>query len=93
MLQRCKIMVKLFYKIEPAKYTEAMEKIRAKFSMHQDVDEDKTILNLDGEDIIEQVVGSYNPVEDDIAKIRVILVDESLREYFDSILGEPYRIK
>ncbi|MHA1927514.1 MAG: hypothetical protein ACTSV2_02930 [Candidatus Thorarchaeota archaeon] len=86
-------MVKLFYKIDPAKYTEAIEKIPAKFNMYQDVDEEKTILNLDGEDIIEQIVGSYNPVEDDIAKIRVVLVDESLREYFDSVLGEPYRIK
>ena len=86
-------MVKLFYKIEPAEYSEAMEKIRTHFSMHQDVDEDKTILNLDSEDIIEQIVGSYNPVEDDIAKIRVVLVDESLREFFDSVLGEPYKVK
>ncbi len=86
-------MVKLFYKIDPEKYSDAMEKIRVKFSMHQDVDEDKTILNLDGEDIIEQIVGSYNPVEDDIAKIRIVLVDESLREYFDTVFGEPYKVK
>ena len=86
-------MVKLFYKIAPAKYRNAMDTIREKFMMHEDIDEDKTILNLDSEDIIEQITGSYNPVEDEIANIRVVLVDESLREYFDSVLGEPYRIK
>ena len=86
-------MVKLFYKIDPAKYRDAMDTIREKFMMHEDIDEDKTILNLDSEDIIEQITGSYNPVEDEIASVRVVLVDESLREYFDSVLGEPYRIK
>jgi len=86
-------MVKLFYKIDPAKYRDAMDTIRDKFTMHEDIDEDKTILNLDSEDIIEQITGSYNPVEDEIASIRIVLVDESLREYFDSVLGEPYRIK
>ncbi|MHA1481332.1 MAG: hypothetical protein ACTSQZ_07925 [Candidatus Thorarchaeota archaeon] len=86
-------MVKLFYKIDPAQFRNVMDTIRDKFMMHEDIDEDKTILNLDSEDVIEQITGSYNPVEDEIANIRVVLVDESLREYFDSVLGEPYRIK
>ena len=86
-------MVKLFYKIDPAQFRNVMDTIRDKFMMHEDIDEDKTILNLDSEDIIEQITGSYNPVEDEVANIRVVLVDESLREYFDSVLGEPYIIK
>ena len=86
-------MAKLYYKINSDEYEDAMDKIQAKFNMHKDVDEEKTILNMDGEDIIEQIVGSYDPMEDDEAKVRIVLVDESLRSYFDSILGEPYKVK
>ena len=86
-------MVKLYYKINPELYQDALEKLCAKFGMHKNIDEEKTFLNLDGEDIIEQIIGSYDPVEDDMASIRVVLVDESLRSYFDSILGEPYKVK
>ncbi len=85
--------MKLFYKVHPSKYQQAMEAIKERFGMHQEVDEEKTILMLDSEDIIELVSGSYNPNEDEMAHIRVVLVDESLKEVFDSILGEPYRVK
>ena len=61
--------------------------------MNQEVDEEKTILMLDREDGIELVSGSYDPKEDKIAHIRVVLVDKSLKEDFDSILGKPYRVK
>ncbi len=86
-------MVKLFYKIDHTKYRNVMDTIREKFMMHEDIDEEKTFLNLDSEDIIEQITGSYDPAEDVIARIKVVLIDESLRDYFDSVLGDPYRIK
>ena len=85
--------MKLFYKVDPSEYSEAMEKIRIRFCMKQEVDEEKTILMLDSEDVIELVSGSYDPNEDEMAHVRVVLVDESLKEIFDSILGEPYRVR
>jgi hypothetical protein len=85
--------MKLFYKIHPSKYPEAMEAIKARFCMNQEVDEEKTILMLDSEDAIELVSGSYDPKEDEMAHVRVVLVDESLKEAFNSILGKPYRVK
>jgi len=85
--------MKLFYKIHPSKYPEAMKAIKERFCMNQEVDEEKTILMLDSEDIIELVSGSYDPKKDKMAHVRVVLVDESLKEVFDSILGEPYRVK
>ena len=85
--------MKLFYKIQPSEYPKVMEAIRERFGMNQEVDEEKTILMLDSEDAIELVSGSYDPNENELAHIRVVLVDESLKEVFDSILGEPYRVK
>ena len=85
--------MKLFYKIHPADYPRLLNAIKERFGMHQEVDEEKTILMLDSEDKIELVSGSYNPHEDELAHIRVVLIDTSLKEIFDSILGEPYRVK
>ena len=85
--------MKLFYKIDPSQYREAMIKAREKLGLHEEIDEEKTILIPKDDTQIEQVVGSYDPKEDKIAKVRVILVDESLREFFDSVFGEPYKVK
>ena len=85
--------MKLFYKVDPSEYPEAFEKIKEKFGMHEEIDEARTMLLLDTEDAIELVSGMYNPHLDDVAHVRVVLVDESLREFFDSVLGEPYRVK
>jgi len=85
--------MKLFYKVDPSKYREAIDKIKEKYRMHEEVDEARTMLMLDTEGTIELVSGMYNPYEDDVAQIRVVLVDESLREFFDSVLGKPYRVK
>lgn len=85
--------LKLFYKVDPAIYRECLDKIRRKFGMHEDIDEEKTILTLDDDSQIEQVRASYNPTEDDFVHVRVVLNDESLRQFFDSVLGEPYRVK
>ncbi|MHA2424120.1 MAG: hypothetical protein ACXAEF_04995 [Candidatus Thorarchaeota archaeon] len=87
------VSLKLFYKINPDKYREALDKIRNEFGMHEEVDEAKTMLTLNSEDKIELVSGMYDPIEDDVASIRVVLVDESLKDFFDSILGEPYRVR
>ena len=83
----------MFYKISPSQYREALDKIKEKFGMHEEVDEARTMLLLDSEDTIELVSGMYDPNQDDVAQVRVVLVDDSLRGYFDSILGEPYRVK
>jgi hypothetical protein len=77
----------------PDVYRECLDKIRARFSMHEEVDEARTILMLDDESQVERVIGTFDPNTDDIAQVRVTLVDESLREFFDSVLGEPYRVK
>ncbi len=85
--------LKLFYKVEPDKYRDAMNAIKTRFNMHEEIDEAKTMLMLETEDTIELVSGMYDPNTDDIATIRVVLVDESLKNEFDSILGEPYKIR
>ncbi|TFG32986.1 hypothetical protein EU527_09080 [Candidatus Thorarchaeota archaeon] len=85
--------MKLFYKVSPQEYKNCMSKIRDKFSMHEEVDEADTILLPDNESQIERVTGIFDPSSDDMAQVRVVLVDESLREFFDSILGEPYLVK
>jgi hypothetical protein len=86
-------MVKLFYKIEPSEFREAMSKIKEELKLHEEIDEEKTILIPKNEILLEQVVGSYDPMEDKIAKVRVILIGRSLRDYFNSVLGEPYKVK
>ncbi|TFG34363.1 hypothetical protein EU527_03970 [Candidatus Thorarchaeota archaeon] len=85
--------MKLFYKVSPEEYINCMSKIRDKFSMHEEVDEADTILLLDDESQIERVTGTFDPNSDDMAQVRVVLTDESLRDFFDSVLGEPYLVK
>lgn len=85
--------VKLFYKVDPDKYAELMEAIRARFEMHKEVDEEKTILMLENQEAIELVTGSYNPSHDEMAQVRVVLNDAALKPVFDSILGQPYLVK
>jgi hypothetical protein len=79
--------------MDPSKFREAMKRVRDELELHEEIDEEKTILIPKDETQIEQVVGSFSPMEDEIAKVRVILVDESLRSYFDSLFGEPYKVK
>ena len=86
-------MVKLFYKLDPSEYHQAMNKIRDELKLHEEIDEEKTILIPKDETQIEQVVGSYDPKGDKVAKVRVILIDTALRDYFNSVLGEPYKEK
>ncbi len=85
--------MKLFYKVNPTEYKEMMNRVKEHFDMHEEVDEEKTMLLMEDETKIELVSGSYNPHTDDVASIRAVLVDESLREFFDSVFGEPYRVK
>ena len=85
--------MKLFYKVSPEDYGRMMDEIQARFSMHRDVDEGRTTLSLDGDDVIEQVAGSYDPSTDEVAQVRVVINDESLRTAFDEILGTPFLVK
>jgi len=70
-----------------------MEQIRDRFSMHEEIDEARTTLMLEDESQIERVIGTFDPNSDEIAQIRVILVDVTLREFFDSVLGAPHLVK
>jgi hypothetical protein len=85
--------MKLFYKINSSDYDEILGKLQDRFKLHKEVDEARTFLLPNSDDEIEQITGTFDPAEDDIAQIRVVLVDESLKDIFDSILGEPYRVR
>ncbi|MFW9801739.1 MAG: hypothetical protein ACFFFC_03765 [Candidatus Thorarchaeota archaeon] len=85
--------MKLFYRIDPAVYRSCMDRIREEFGMHEEVDEDKTILLLDDESRIVKVTGSYMPAQDSVASVKVILEDRTLRDFFNSVLGQPYKEK
>lgn len=85
--------MKLFYRIDPTMYRSCMDKIRDEFGMYEEIDEDKTILMLDDESRIAKVTGSYMPGEDEVASVKVILEDRSLKDFFNSVLGQPYKEK
>jgi len=85
--------MKLFYKVSPDNYRACMDQIREKFSMHEEVDEARTILMLDDDTQIERVMGTFDPNSDSFAHVRVNLNDESLRDFFDTVLGQPYKMK
>jgi len=85
--------MKLFYRVSPDKYRECMDSIRERFGMHEEVDEASTILMLEDRSQIEKVTGTFDPNFDDFAQVRVILKDKLLKEFFDSILGQPHKVK
>lgn len=85
--------MKLFYRVSPDEYRACLDEIREKFGMLEEVDEARTMLLLDDDSQIERVIGTFDPVTDEIAQVRVVLADESLKEFFDSVLGEPYKVK
>ncbi len=85
--------MKLFYWVDPASYEELLERVARHFSMHREVDEEKTILRLDDTSKIEQVTASYDPGTDRMAHVSVVINDTSLREFFDSVFGIPYRVR
>ncbi len=85
--------MKLYYKVNPDKYRECMDQIREKYGMHEEVDEARTILMLDDDSQIERVMGTFDPHSDAFAHVRIKLNDESLKDFFDSVLGTPYKVK
>ncbi|MFW9961653.1 MAG: hypothetical protein ACFFDV_11575 [Candidatus Thorarchaeota archaeon] len=85
--------MKLFYKVEPDKYSLCMKQIRERFGMHEEIDEARTTLMLEEEAPIERVSGTFDPSSDQMAQVLVILNDKSLKEFFDSVLGTPYLVK
>ncbi|MFW9926395.1 MAG: hypothetical protein ACFFDM_06455 [Candidatus Thorarchaeota archaeon] len=85
--------MKLFYRVRPEDYRDCFDKIREKFGMHEEVDEARTMLMLDDDSQIERVIGTFDPNTDETAHVRIVLSDISLKEYFDSVLGEPYMVK
>ncbi|MFW9834092.1 MAG: hypothetical protein ACFFEK_08870 [Candidatus Thorarchaeota archaeon] len=85
--------MKLFYKVSPDNYRTCMDTIRERFAMHEEIDEARTILMLDDDSQIERVMGTFNPHSDTFAHVRVNLNDKSLKDFFDSVLGQPYKVK
>ena len=84
--------MKLYYRVNPEDFRTCMDQIRDNYGMHEEVDEVRTVLKLEDEDLIERVIGTYDPDAGEV-HIRVILGDESLKDYFDSVLGQPYMVK
>jgi hypothetical protein len=70
-----------------------MNRVRDEFSLHEAIDEEKTTLTREEEERIELVRGSFDPSEDDLAMVRVVILDDSLKVFFDSVFGEPYKVK
>ncbi|MFW9796609.1 MAG: hypothetical protein ACFFE2_06200 [Candidatus Thorarchaeota archaeon] len=85
--------MKLFYRVSPEEYREAMDKIREQFGMHEEVDEARTMLMLDDVSQIEQITGTFDPSSDKFAHVRISLNEKSLKEFFDSVLGDAYKVK
>jgi hypothetical protein len=85
--------VRLFYKVDPSRYRELMDRVRDQFNLHEAIDEERTTLTREEEEGIELVRGSFDPSIDDLAMVRVVLLDSSLRDFFDSVFGEPYRVR
>jgi hypothetical protein len=85
--------VRLYYRVSTEDYARCIETIQSEFGMNQEVDEERTTLTLDDESRIELVRGTFDPKSDEFAHVRVVLVDVKLRSYFDSVLGEPYKVK
>ncbi len=85
--------MKLFYRVSPDEYRNCLDKICEKFGMLEEVDEARTMLMLDDDSQIERVIGTFDPMTDETAQVRIVLVDESLKEFFDSVLGEPNKVK
>ncbi len=85
--------MKLFYRVSPDEYRACMAKICEKFGMLEEVDEARTMLMLDDDSQIERIIGTFDPMNDETAQVRIVLADESLKEFFDSVLGEPYKVK
>ena len=85
--------MKLFYKVSPDKYRACMDKIRERFGMHEEIDEASTILLIEDNSKVQKVTGTFDPNFDEFAQVKVNLNDKSLKEFFDSILGEPYRVR
>ncbi len=84
--------MKLYYRVKPEDFRLCMDQIRDNYGMHEEIDEARTMLKLDDEDNIERVIGTFDPDAGEV-QLRVILVDETLKEFFDSVLGQPYKIK
>lgn len=79
--------------MDPQVYKEKMNTVKEEFGMHQEIDEEKTILVLDDTSKIELITGSYHPREDDEALVRIVLNEESLKDFFDHVFGEPFLVK
>lgn len=79
--------------MDPIRYRELMNKVRDDFNLHEEIDEERTTLTREEEERIELVRGSFDPSEDDLAMVRVVILDDSLRDFFDSVFGEPYKVK
>ena len=85
--------MKIFYRVSPEKYRECMDRIRERFGMHEEIDEASTILMLEDISQVEKVSGTFDPNFDKFAQVKVSLNDKSLKEFFDSIFGEPYKVR
>ena len=85
--------MKLYYKIDPAKFRDCMVEVRDRFNLHEEIDEAMTILSREDNPAIEIITGSYDPVEDEHASVKAVIHDPSIREFLDEVFGEPIRVR
>ena len=82
--------IKVFYKIKQDQREEVLKALDEKFGLEGTTIEDYISMRGKEESGIESIRLS---LEDEIIKVMVVLEDDSLLEKFNSILGEPTRIK
>ncbi|MGY5864511.1 MAG: hypothetical protein RTV41_07885 [Candidatus Thorarchaeota archaeon] len=82
--------IKAFYKLEQNQQDEILKALDESFGLKGTSIEDYISMRGIEESGIENVRLS---IEGDVIKVMVVLDDDSLLEKFNSILGEPYKIK
>lgn len=82
--------IKAFYTIELRQREDILKALEESFALKGDYIEDYISMRGIEESGIENVRLS---IEDEVIKVMVVLDDDSLLEKFNSILGNPYKIK
>ncbi len=82
--------IKAFYTIEHRQREDILKALNESFELKGDYIEDYISMRGKEESGIETVRLS---IEDEVIKVMIVLDDDSLLEKFNSILGEPYKIK
>jgi hypothetical protein len=81
--------IKAFYEFKPDKREEVLKKLENAFGLGYSYNEDYIHMR-DEENGIESVGMS---LEKEVIKVMIVITDDSLLEKFNSVLGEPIKVK